>query len=421
MTVTLGTDRTTGRQQATRRQVWTWRRVLAALVATLVAVATLRTVTHADQLFTSGTLRAAVAAAVPIGLAGLGGLWSERSGVINIGLEGMMILGTWGAGYGGYLWGPWGAVALGVLCGALGGLLHALATVSFGVDHIVSGVAINIIALGAAQYLAALTFTGLPNAGPTQSPPIPNTPVITLPGISDAALWLEGKGWFGLSELGALVAAVTQDVNALTLVAIGLLVLTSYVLWRTSFGLRLRSCGENPVAAESLGLDVYRYKYVAITVSGAMAGLGGAFLAIVSSGIYRDGQTGGRGYIGLASMIFGNWRPGGVVAGAGLFGYTETVGLRSGPTSVHALLLLLGLALLVVAVWQLFRRRPMVSGAAMAVGLAVLWIYLVTDTVPAEFTSLTPYLTTLLVLSLAAQRLRPPAAIGQRYRRGEAV
>jgi general nucleoside transport system permease protein len=406
---------------APARRLWTWPRVLVAAAVTLVAIAALRAVTGADQIFTSGTLRTAVAAAVPIGLAGLGGLWSERSGVINIGLEGMMILGTWGAGYGGWLWGPWGAVGLGVVCGALGGLLHAMATVSFGVDHIVSGVAINIIALGAAQYLAALTFTGLPQAGPTQSPPIPNVPVVTIPGISDAAAWLEGQEWFALSELGALVAAVTRSVSSLTLITIGLFVLTSYLLWRTSFGLRLRSCGENPVAAESLGINVYRYKYAAITVSGALAGLGGAFLAIVASGIYRDGQTGGRGYIGLASMIFGNWRPSGVATGAGLFGYTETLGLRSGPTSVHALLLLLAVALAALSLWQLRQRRPVTSGVAMAIGLLVLWIYLVTDTVPAEFTSLTPYLTTLLVLSLAAQRLRPPAGIGGRYRRGEAV
>jgi general nucleoside transport system permease protein len=400
---------------------WTWPRALLALAVTLVAVAALRAVTGAEQIFTSGTLITAVAAAVPIGLAGLGGLWSERSGVINIGLEGMMILGTWGAGYGGYVWGAWGAVALGAVCGALGGLLHALATVSFGVDHIVSGVAINIIALGAAQYLAALTFTGLPQAGPTQSPPIPALPSITVPGISDAALWLEQQGWFGLSELGALVAALTTSVNALTLVAAALFVATAYLLWRTSFGLRLRSCGENPVAAESLGVNVYRYKYVAITVSGAMAGLGGAFLAIVAAGIYRDGQTAGRGYIGLASMIFGNWRPSGVVTGAGLFGYTETLGLRSGPASVHALLLLLGLSLVAIAIWQATRRRLAVSGVAMAIGLVVVWVYLLTDVVAAEFTSLTPYITTLLVLSLAAQRLRPPAMIGSRYRRGEAV
>ncbi|MDQ4007688.1 MAG: ABC transporter permease [Actinomycetota bacterium] len=412
---------TQARQVAARGPAWTWPRVLLALTVTLVAVAALRAVTGAEQIFTSGTLRTAVAAAVPIGLAGLGGLWSERSGVINIGLEGMMILGTWGAGYGGYVWGAWGAVVLGAFCGALGGLLHALATVSFGVDHIVSGVAINIIALGAAQYLAALTFTGLPQAGPTQSPPIPALPSITVPGVSDAALWLEQQGWFALSELGALVAALTSGVSALTVVVIALFVATSYLLWRTPFGLRLRSCGENPVAAESLGLNVYRYKYVAITVSGAMAGLGGAFLAIVAAGIYRDGQTGGRGYIGLASMIFGNWRPSGVVTGAGLFGYTETLGLRSGPTSVHALLLLLAVGLALLAGWQLYRRRVVTSGVAMAIALLVLWIYLVTDTVPAEFTSLTPYLTTLLVLSLAAQRLRPPAGIGGRYRRGEAV
>ncbi|MDQ4086329.1 MAG: ABC transporter permease [Actinomycetota bacterium] len=406
---------------APARRLWTWPRVLAAAAVMLVAVAALRAVTGADQVFTSGTLRTAVAAAVPIGLAGLGGLWSERSGVINIGLEGMMILGTWGAGYGGYLWGPWGAVGLGVVCGALGGLLHALATVSFGVDHIVSGVAINIIALGAAQYLAALTFTGLPQAGPTQSPPIPNVPVVTIPGLSDAGAWLEQQQWFALSELGALLAAVTRSVSSLTLITIGLFVLTAYLLWRTPFGLRLRSCGENPVAAESLGLNVYRYKYAAITVSGALAGLGGAFLAIVASGIYRDGQTGGRGYIGLASMIFGNWRPSGVVTGAGLFGYTETLGLRSGPTSVHALLLLLAVALAALSLWRLRQRRVVASAVAMALGLLVLWTYLVTDTVPAEFTSLTPYLTTLLVLSLAAQRLRPPAGIGGRYRRGEAV
>jgi general nucleoside transport system permease protein len=110
-----------------------------------------------------------------------------------------------------------------------------------------------------------------------------------------------------------------------------------------------------------------------------------------------------------------------VVTGAGLFGYTETLGLRSGPTSVHALLLLLAVALAALSLWRLRQRRPVASGVAMALGLLVLWTYLVTDTVPAEFTSLTPYLTTLLVLSLAAQRLRPPAGIGGRYRRGEAV
>ena len=113
------------------------------------------------------------------------------------------------------------------------------------------------------------------------------------------------------------------------------------MLWRTAFGLRLRSCGENPIAAESLGVNVYKYKYIAVIVSGGLAGLGGAFLAIVASHIYQEGQTGGRGYIGLAAMIFGNWMPGGLALGAGLFGFTDSLKLRGGGENVHALLLLL--------------------------------------------------------------------------------
>ena len=108
---------------------------------------------------------------MPIGLAGLGGLWSERAGVVNIGLEGMMILGTWFGAWAGYQWGPWGGVLAGILGGALGGLLHALVTVTFGVDHIVSGVAINILAGGVTRYLSAIAFVGVPGGGTTQSPP----------------------------------------------------------------------------------------------------------------------------------------------------------------------------------------------------------------------------------------------------------
>jgi simple sugar transport system permease protein len=118
---------------------------------------------------------------VPIGMAGLGGLWSERAGVVNIGLEGMMILGTWGAGFFGYHYGPWAGLLGAMVCGMLGGAVHALATVVFGVDHIVSGVAINIIGAGAAKYLAARTFTGTPGGGPTQSPPLEPLPTLSIP------------------------------------------------------------------------------------------------------------------------------------------------------------------------------------------------------------------------------------------------
>ena len=124
--------------------------------------------------------------------------------------------------------------------------------------------------------------------------------------------------------------------------------LTWFILWRTAFGLRLRSCGENPAAAETLGVGVYRMKYAAVLTSGMLAGLAGAFL-VNFTGIYREGQTGGRGYIGLAAMIFGNWRPGGMLAGATLFGYTDAVQSRQGATSVHALLLFIVILLGLVA------------------------------------------------------------------------
>ena len=154
--------------------------------------------------------------------------------------------------------------------------------------------------------------------------------------------------------------------------------------------------------------------------SGAFAGLGGAFLAIVAGNGYREGQTGGRGYIGLAAMIFGNWRPGGLAVGSGIFGYTDALQLRSGGQSVHALLLLLAIVLALLGGWSLWRRRRLQGVVSLVVAVGALVWYLASDTVPDEFVGFAPHITTLLVLALAAQRLRPPAADGKPYRRGEA-
>jgi general nucleoside transport system permease protein len=386
----------------------------------LVALSTTRVFTGADDITSAGTLRAAMIAAIPIALAGLGGLWSERAGVVNIGLEGMMILGTLGAGYFTYHYGVWVGLLGAALFGAVGGALHALATVTFGVDHIVSGVSINIIAAGVASFLAEALFTGLPGGGPTQSPSLDRPPTVTIPGLDGFTSELAAKGWFLISDLAALVNALTASMSLFTLVALALIFGTGWLLWRTSFGLRLRSCGESPWAAETLGVNVYRYKFVAVTMSGVFAGMGGAYLALVASSGYQNGQTGGRGYIGLAAMIFGNWRPTGLLTGSLLFGYTDAARLRSGGESVHALLLIVGVALLAVAVWQLFRGARVMAAAGATVGvLALLW-YFSTDTIPGDFTQMTPYVTTLLVLALASQQLRMPAADGLRYRRGEA-
>lgn len=398
-----------------------WRWILIGFLLVMLALSLLQLVTGADDLTSSGALAATLVAIMPILLAGLGGLWSERAGIVNIGLEGMMILGTYGAGFFGYHYGALAGILGAVLMGMIGGLIHAVATVVFGVDHIISGVAINIIALGAVQYLASLTFVGLPGGGQTQSPKIADVPSITIGPLSDAFGTVEGKDIFFVSQVAALLRALTTNLSVLVVVGFLLVLLTWWLLWRTSFGLRLRSCGESPAAAETLGVAVLRYKFVAVLVSGGLAGLAGGFLAIVASSNYRDGQTGGRGYIGLAAMIFGNWRPGGLLAGSGLFGYTETLGLRQGGSSVHALLLLIAVAAIGFAVWQARRGASwqLVGGLVLA-GLLVGALYFSIDEVPGDFTRMTPYVITLVVLTAAAQRLRAPAAVGQIYRKGSA-
>jgi ABC-type uncharacterized transport system permease subunit len=389
-------------------------------VAGIVVVSAARVLTGANGIDSSGTIQAAIIATCPILMAGIGGLWSERSGVVNIGLEGQMILGTWGAAYFTYYYGPWMGVLGAALMGAAGGLLHAVATVTFGVDHIVSGVAINIIALGAANFLAETYFADLEGGGFKQLTGLDSPGTITVPGLSDGLSNLGAKHWFLVSDIASFFAALVTEMSLLTVLIALLVVVTAWVLWRTSFGLRLRSCGENPAAAESLGVNVYRYKYIAVIISGAFAGIGGCFLTLVSSSGFTTGQTNGRGYIGLAAMIFGNWRPVGTVVGALMFGYTDSLRLRDN-TSVHALLLVVAVALVGVAIWRFRRgqRTPAVVSAVFGVAIGI-WFF-TSDTVPRDFTGMTPYVATLFVLAFAAQRLRMPTADGLRYRRGQSI
>jgi ABC-type uncharacterized transport system permease subunit len=414
-----------GKEKKSRRKL-SYPVVLLIVAGGLLVLSLLRALTDVQNLTSFGQYSSALGWAVPIGLAGLGGLWSERSGVINIGLEGMMMLGSFAAGWIGWQYGPWAAVAAGIVGGALGGLLHALATVTFGVDHIVSGVAINILALGVVKFLAKLWFAAPGShaaaigGNDKQSPSIDDMPTFTVPGLAHGLASVEKHDWFFVSDAAGILRAAVDDVSYVTLLAVLLFVATYFVLWRTPFGLRLRSCGENPVAAESLGVNVYTYKYAAVTVSGAMAGLGGAFLAVYVHH-YQEMQTGGRGYIGLATMIFGNWRPGGVAMGAGLFGFMDASQLRGGGQTIHALLLVVSVLLVAYALWKLRGGARTASVVAFAVAVLVAIWYAATETVPAEVTEASPYITTLLVLALATQRLRVPKWIGRSYRKGEAT
>ena len=310
---------------------------------------------------------------------------------------------------------------MGIVGGAIFGLIHALATVTFAVDHIVSGVAINILAAGAMRFLSVVTYTPDTGGGATQSPRILSSiGTFDVPLLSPLFNWLEDRAIFFISDVSGLLAGITTKMSWLTLVAILIVPFVWWSLWRTAWGLRLRSCGENPYAAESLGVPVLRMKYYGVVISGALAGLGGAYLVVVQAGIYREGMTAGRGYIGLASLIFGNWYPFGVAAGSSVFGYADALSLRQG-TAVHALLLVAAIALAGLTVWSLMKKKTtatIVQGVAAAFFL--LW-YMVTDTVPTQVVAALPYIVTLLVLSLATQRLRMPAADGLRYRKGEAV
>jgi simple sugar transport system permease protein len=398
-----------------------------------LTLAVVRAFTGNDQLTSSGTWGAMLRLAVPIMLAGLGGMYAERAGVINIGLEGMMMLGTWFGAYGALTWGPWEGMLFGLVGGMLGGLLHALATITFNIDHIVSGVAMNIIGFNVARFLASLLFTDI-GGGATQSPAIGvSISKINLPILSGGTVfgwqtpdffgWLEDTEWLLIADVGGLLKGLTSDLSWFTIIAFSLIPLSAWVLWRTPFGLRLRSCGEDPWGAESVGVRVKPVKYIAVSISGAMAGLAGAFLVLEQAGLYRENQTQGRGFIGLAAMIFGNWRPSGVLAGGGLFGYGFALQLRE-PEAVHGLLVFLGLIMVVFA-YMLYRRyKRGASWVGMAVagllGVSFFVLYFVLDVVPGQFVRMSPYVLTLVVLAIRGQKLRMPAADGARYRKGEA-
>ncbi|MCW0213596.1 MAG: ABC transporter permease [Pseudonocardia sp.] len=396
-----------------------WARPMAAVIVGMVVLSITATLTGQIQLTSSGTAEAAVRLLLPILFAGLGGLWSERAGIINIGLEGMMILGTWGGAWAGYQWGPWAALAGGLIFGALGGLLHAVATVTFNVNHIVSGVAITLLAMGITKYLSTLLFQPV-SQNPRESPKVQGFTEFSIQPLADWLKAVEQQQRVFVSDVAGLLGGVLTGLTPLVIIGFALVPVSYWILWRTRFGLRLRSCGENPVAAESLGVDVLRHKYLAVLISGGLAGLGGAALVLNPGQLgYLENQVGGRGYIGLAAMIFGNWRPAGLLGGAALFGYVDGLQLRAGGEAVHALLYAGTLLAVVLAVVWAVRRNWPAAAVALAAGILVYLIYFSIDTVPREFATYAPQLVTVLVLAVASQRLRPPAAIGVEYRKGE--
>ncbi|MFF2157490.1 ABC transporter permease [Paenibacillus chitinolyticus] len=296
--------------------------------------------------------------------AALGGIFSERSGVTNIGLEGLMISGAFAAAVSTFYaqeagmgsMSPWIGLLAALVFGVLFSLIHAVATITFKSDQVISGVVINFLAAGVTVYLVKLLFEG---AGQTET----LTEVFSkwaIPGLSQIPVL--GYGIF---------TAYPTTYIALILVAV-----SYYVLFKTPFGLRLRSVGEHPSAADTVGVNVRRMRYIGVMLSGAFAGLGGATIALTTTSNFSHNTISGQGYIALAAMIFGKWHPVGALGAAVFFGLSQAIRNYV----------------------QLFE-----------------W----SQSIPQEFIFMLPYVLTILVLAGAVGRAYPPAALGEPYDPGK--
>ncbi|MBI9103832.1 MAG: ABC transporter permease [Spirochaetales bacterium] len=255
------------------------------------------------KLFSLAVFASTLRIATPLILAALGGCMSERSGVLNIGLEGMMLMGAFFAVVGSHFWGPWPGLFIGILAGGVMGLLHAFMSVTVGANQVISSTAINILGVGIPNILIPVIWPGHFGISPT----VPVIRDVTLPIISS------------IPVIGKIIGRQ----NPLVYVVFLLVPVIHFLLFRTKLGLRIRSVGEHPRAADTLGINVYKMRYIAVTMSGLLAGLGGAFLSICYQSQFSSAMTAGRGFIGLAAMIFGRWSPKGALLACLLFGFAD--------------------------------------------------------------------------------------------------
>ncbi|HHW01994.1 MAG TPA: ABC transporter permease [Thermoanaerobacterales bacterium] len=288
--------------------------------------------------------------AIPILLTALGAVYSERSGVVNIGLEGMMIVGSFWGALGSYFYGPYVGFLVAMLAGIVLAIIHAIASVTFKVDQIVSGVALNILAYGSSRFMSQAIFKMA-----TTTPHVAGLVKINIPG-ADSVPYLK---------------PLLTGISPIIIITILLVPISEFIINRTVFGLRLRAVGENPLAADTLGVNVFRMKYAGVLISGMLAGLAGAYLAMEHTGMYVEGMTQGKGYIALAAMIFGNWTPSGALMASLLFGFAESLSFRVVENSF----------------------------------------------IPYQFIKMIPYMLTLIVLAGFVRKSTPPAADGVPYER----
>lgn len=301
-----------------------------------------------------GFLSATMRLAIPIMLAALGGMFSERAGVLNIGLEGMMLTGSLVGFAVGYFTGDlWAGVLAAMVAGAALALVLGFCTVTLPGNQVVAGIALNLLALGVTSFAYRVLF-GIGTAAPRVDSFLP----LRLPILG------------GLPLLGPLFFRQ----GAMVYVSYCLIAISWIVLFRSALGMTIIAVGEHPRAAETMGINVARTRYLCLVLSGVLAGMGGAFLSLAATGVFLDNMTAGRGYIALAILILGRRQPVGILAAALLFGAADALQLR---------------------------------------------VQLLPVGVPFQFLLMLPYLLTIVVLAGFARRADTPAALGVPYRRDQ--
>ncbi len=311
-----------------------------------------------NELFNLTLVYSTIRLTTPLILAALGGMFAERSGVINIALEGLMLAGAFTAAA---VTVTVGSPVIGVLAGILAGMLlagiFAVSTIKYEADQVVSGTAVNILMIGLPALLSGAFFL---SSGST--PQVPKNDLIPTLNNFLGVQWL--------------------DISVASIIAFALVPVSWYVLFKTPFGLRLRAVGENPEAADAAGINVARMRYLAVLISGGLAALGGAYLSTGQSSLFARNMTAGRGFIALAALIFGKWRPVPTMLACLLFGFTEALTIQ----------------------------LPSVS-----------WFKWYADgeahDIPTQFIQIIPYVLTIIVLAGFIGTSRAPKALGQPYKK----
>jgi general nucleoside transport system permease protein len=288
-------------------------------------------------------LASSIRLAIPYVLAGLGGTYSERSGVVNIGLEGMMLTGAFtGVAVTNATGNPWVGLLGAIFVGMLLGLVHAVVCVTFKADQIVSGLALIVFAAGITVFCAWLLYDK------TQ---IQVEAYLRVPVLHNISVFKK----------------LFSQIPPLVFLTLAIVIASHVIIFKTVFGLRLRSVGEHPQASDTLGISVAKMRYTGVIISGALSGMAGAYLSLEHAHYFVKGISAGRGFIGLASMIFGKWTPFGTAGAGMLFGFGEAI-------------------------------KPYLP-----------------KVVPSQFIDMIPYVLTILVLASAIGRATPPASIGVPY------